>query len=190
MPWRLRKRDNEEIATVHLPYLRPLVICACLLISHPTWADAPRAQKDVGEAASLSPTEGMGPLLAQGMMGPGMMGPGRMMGPGMMGQGPWTNAPPASGTTAPPSSDDLTSFVSANGLACFGCHAATGRGVGPSFDAIAHRYAGQPHARSQLARSIAHGVSGRWAGYPPMPPAQATPAQANRLARLILARTR
>lgn len=163
---------------MHKTDFRSLTVLACLLLSPLAMAATPPHT-----AGAAQPLMG-GPQLAQGMMGPGMMGPGRMMGPGS-----WSGGPPVTG--APPSAtaaDALTRFVSRNGLACFGCHAPSSRSVGPSFDAIAHRYAGQPHAARRLVRSITHGVSARWAGYPPMPPGQATPAQADHLARLILGR--
>lgn len=166
--------------------LRFLTICACLLISPLATAVGPHGADPATLAAGAVWTDVEGPQLAQGMMGPGMMGRNGMMGPGYYRGGRYGSGNPSSAT----GSDVLSGYVSAHGLACFSCHGTSTSGVGPSFDAIARRYAGQPGAASLLARAITGGVSGRWAGYGPMPPGQASPAQANRLARLILGRGR
>ena len=171
--------------------LRSLTVCACLLISPLATAAGAHDAVPTSPAAGDVWTDVEGPQLAQGMMGPGMMGRDGMMGPGMMGPGYYRGGRYGSGNpSSTTGSDALSGYVSAHGLACFSCHGTSAGGVGPSFDAIAQRYAGQPGAVSRLTRAITHGVSGRWAGYGPMPPGQASRAQANRLARLILGRGR
>lgn len=111
-------------------------------------------------------------------MGPSMMGGGTMMGP-------------ATGDGGQPSSRDepgnrLLGYVRSEGLSCMGCHALSRTVTAPAFADIARRYRGQARARARLARSIADGVSGKWAGYPPMPGGLASPEQADALAALIL----
>jgi cytochrome c551/c552 len=186
-------------------HILPLVLGTWLLGSPPGMAasagavDPAAARPDATESAAGRGAPG--PLLAQGMMGPGMMWPGRMgrggmMGPGMMGPrmgqpGGWGAAPPSSGSAADnaavsPAAQRLAGYVGDNRLACFSCHAMNSRLVGPAFDDVARRYASQPHAPAWLAQSIANGVSGRWGGPVPMPPGQASPAQARALAGLIL----
>jgi len=66
------------------------------------------------------------------------------------------------------------------------CHARDKALVGPSFQAIRERYAGQAEAAAQLAQRIAQGSSGRW-GEIPMPANSAlNQAQALAAARWIL----
>lgn len=120
----------------------------------------------------------------QGMMGGSMMS-GGMMGGGMMGgYGPRGQSGPNKGSN--PQWDELSTYVQSNRLACMSCHAYSRRGTGPAFADIAHRFAGHPGSGDRLARAISNGVSGQWAGYPPMPGGLATPSQAKELARLIL----
>lgn len=119
-------------------------------------------------------------MVAQGMMGGGMMG-GGMMGRGMNGQSPQGE------TASNPAAQDLVGYVRSNGLGCFSCHSVGTRRIGPAFDDVAKRYAGQSNAQGELARSIANGATGKWAGYPAMPGGLASQAQASNLATLILA---
>jgi cytochrome c551/c552 len=134
-------------------------------------------------------SQGMGPGgpggYGPGSMGGGMMGGGGRMGGGMMGgYGPRNEAPGQGNGSAP--ERELFSYVQSNGLPCMSCHTFSGRGAGPAFFDIAHRYAGQEGAGTGLARAIGEGVYGRWPGYPPMQGGMARPAQANKLAELIL----
>ena len=55
-----------------------------------------------------------------------------------------------------------------NAGGCSGCHQMVGQLVGPSFDAIRKRYAGQEH-QAYLRDKIANGGAGVW-GSMPMPP--------------------
>jgi cytochrome c551/c552 len=123
-------------------------------------------------------SQGMGPG------GPGGYGRGMMNGGMMGGYGP-RNEGPGQGTASTPAGE-LMSYVRSNGLPCMSCHAFSGRGAGPAFLDIAHRYAGLAGARTGLARAISEGAYGRWPGYPPMQGGMARPAQADKLAGLIL----
>jgi len=102
----------------------------------------------------------------------------------MGGYGPRTEAPGQGNGSAP--ERELFSYVQSNGLPCMSCHTFSGRGVGPAFFDIAHRFAGQANAETELAGAISDGVAGQWAGYPPMPGELAEPKQARKLAGLIL----
>ena len=90
------------------------------------------------------------------------------------------------GGAANPDWSKLNSYVQSNGLACMSCHTYSGRGTGPAFIDIAHRFAGQGNAETELASAIRNGVSGQWPGYPPMPGGLATTRQARSLAEVIL----
>ena len=71
--------------------------------------------------------------------------------------------------------------------ACLACHAVDRKMVGPSFQSVATKYAGQKDAEAQLAESIKKGGAGKW-GPVPMP-AQAALSQgdAGTLAAWVLA---
>ena len=71
--------------------------------------------------------------------------------------------------------------------ACLGCHAVDRKMVGPSFQSVATKYAGQKDAENQLTESIKKGGAGKW-GPVPMP-AQAALSQgdASTLAAWVLA---
>ncbi len=71
--------------------------------------------------------------------------------------------------------------------ACLACHAVDRKMVGPSFQSVATKYAGQKDAEAQLAESIKKGGAGKW-GPVPMP-AQAALSQgdASTLAAWVLA---
>lgn len=61
--------------------------------------------------------------------------------------------------------------------ACLACHGIDKKLVGPSFQDVAKRYAGQKDAAAALAASIKSGGAGKW-GPVPMP-AQAALAEAD-----------
>jgi cytochrome c551/c552 len=111
-------------------------------------------------------------------MGPGMMRPG-MMGPGMMGP-PRRDVEPSPASVNPARARALLSYIHEQNAVCLQCHAISEAGFGPPFALIAEHYAGQDDAEQLLASHIAHGF-GR------MPPGLASDAQAEQLARLILA---
>lgn len=52
--------------------------------------------------------------------------------------------------------------------ACLACHAADRKLVGPGYQDVAKKYAGQKDAEAALAKSIRDGGSGKW-GPVPMP---------------------
>lgn len=52
--------------------------------------------------------------------------------------------------------------------ACLACHAAEKKMVGPAYQEVAKKYAGQKDAEAVLARSIKAGGAGKW-GPVPMP---------------------
>ncbi len=79
----------------------------------------------------------------------------------------------------------IKSYVESNGLSCLGCHAIGHKLVGPAWLAVAKKYKGQKGAFALLSERIANGGSGVW-GSVPMPPGQATPAQAKKLAKMVL----
>jgi cytochrome c len=84
-------------------------------------------------------------------------------------------------TNNPPTGEQLT-----KGSDCFSCHAADHAIVGPAYNAIAKKYAGQSDVANQLARRIREGGSGRW-GTVRMPPhSKLTDAQLREIVQWIL----
>lgn len=83
-------------------------------------------------------------------------------------------------SAADPSGDAL-----AKRYGCLGCHSVGAKLVGPSYQEVAAKYAGQPDAIDTLVKSIREGGSGRW-GDMAMPPQPAvSQADAKRLAGWI-----
>ena len=81
----------------------------------------------------------------------------------------------------PPAGEQLTKTSD-----CFSCHAADHTIVGPAYNAIAKKYAGQSDVASRLAQRIREGGSGRW-GTMRMPPhSDLTDAQLREIVRWIL----
>jgi len=69
---------------------------------------------------------------------------------------------------------------------CVACHAESGRKVGPSYQDIAKKYAGQADAADRLAKKIRSGGAGVW-GQMPMPPHPQVPeSDAQAMATYIL----
>ncbi len=92
---------------------------------------------------------------------------------------PWVRA--RLQTNNPPAGEQLT-----KGSDCFSCHAADHAIVGPAYNAIAKKYAGQSDVANQLARRIREGGSGRW-GTVRMPPhSKLTDAQLREIVQWIL----
>ena len=76
--------------------------------------------------------------------------------------------------------------VIAKGNGCYSCHAAAEKIVGPSFAAIAEKYAGDKEAVASLAQSIQMGSKGKW-GRAAMPAHSSLSAQDLKLlARWVL----
>ena len=71
--------------------------------------------------------------------------------------------------------------------ACMSCHAVAKKLVGPSYNDVAKKYAGQKDAAATLAQSIKAGGAGKW-GPVPMPSQPAlSEADALTLANWVLA---
>ena len=71
--------------------------------------------------------------------------------------------------------------------ACLGCHAVDKKVVGPAYQDVAKKYAGQKDAAAALAKSIKAGGSGKWGPIPMPAQAALSDADANTLAAWILA---
>lgn len=84
---------------------------------------------------------------------------------------------------SPPLTDGIAEISRSN---CTGCHDFSASSAGPSFSAIAKRYAGKPNADALLADHIRNGSHGTWgaSAMPPHPDMSA--AQAAAIARWIV----
>lgn len=71
--------------------------------------------------------------------------------------------------------------------ACLACHAADKKLVGPSYQDVAKKYAGQKDAEAALAKSIKAGGSGKWGAVPMPAQAALSDADAKTLAAWVLA---
>lgn len=71
--------------------------------------------------------------------------------------------------------------------ACMACHAADKKLVGPAFQDVAKKYAGQKDAEANLIASIKKGGSGKWGPIPMPAQAGLTDAEAATLAAWVLA---
>lgn len=71
--------------------------------------------------------------------------------------------------------------------ACLACHAVDKKLVGPAFQDVAKKYAGQADAQAQIAKSIKAGGSGKWGPIPMPAQAALSEADASTLAAWILA---
>ena len=74
----------------------------------------------------------------------------------------------------------------ANKYGCLGCHAAATKLVGPSYQEVAAKYAGDKGAVEALVKSIRNGGTGKWGDMAMPPQAQVSEADAKRLATWIL----
>ena len=70
--------------------------------------------------------------------------------------------------------------------ACLACHAVDKKLVGPAYQEVAKKYAGQSGAVDALARSIKAGGSGKWGPVPMPAQAALSEADAKTLASWIL----
>ncbi len=70
--------------------------------------------------------------------------------------------------------------------ACLACHASDKKMVGPSYQDVAKKYAGQKDAEAALVKSIKAGGSGKWGAIPMPPQSGLTDADAKSLANWIL----
>ncbi len=71
--------------------------------------------------------------------------------------------------------------------ACLACHAVDKKLVGPSYQSIAAKYAGQKDAEAMLTASIKKGGSGKWGPIPMPAQAALSEADAKTLAAWVLA---
>ena len=69
---------------------------------------------------------------------------------------------------------------------CLACHAADKKIVGPAYQDVAKKYAGQADAEATLAKNIKAGGSGKWGPIPMPPQAQLSDADAKALATWVL----
>ena len=70
---------------------------------------------------------------------------------------------------------------------CMGCHAIHGKVVGPGFSDVAARYAKTPAAPTMLAKTIITGWKGAWGDVPMPAQDHVSQAEAEALARWVLA---
>lgn len=80
----------------------------------------------------------------------------------------------------------LASKALAEKNACLACHAVDRKLVGPAYQDVAKKYAGQKDAEAALARSIKTGGSGKWGPIPMPAQAALSDADAHTLAAWIL----
>lgn len=69
---------------------------------------------------------------------------------------------------------------------CLSCHAVDKKIVGPAFQDVAKKYAGQVDAEASVAKSIKMGGSGKWGPVPMPAQAQLSDADAKALAVWVL----
>jgi cytochrome c len=69
---------------------------------------------------------------------------------------------------------------------CMACHQIDQKRVGPPFQAVAQRFAGQEGAVDYLSQTIRQGGRGRWGAVPMPAQPQVSPADARQLAEWIL----
>lgn len=70
--------------------------------------------------------------------------------------------------------------------ACLACHAADKKIVGPAYQDVAKKYAGQKDAEAMLVKSIKAGGSGKWGPVPMPAQAALSDADAKTLAAWVL----
>lgn len=70
--------------------------------------------------------------------------------------------------------------------ACVACHAVDKKLVGPAYQDVAKKYAGQADAVAKLSESIRKGGSGKWGAVPMPAQASLSEADAKALAQWVL----
>ncbi len=70
--------------------------------------------------------------------------------------------------------------------ACMACHAVDKKLVGPAYQDVAKKYAGQPDAQAKVEDSIRKGGSGKWGPVPMPAQAQLSDADVKTLAAWVL----
>ena len=84
------------------------------------------------------------------------------------------------------SSPAFASLDLAKAKACMACHAVDKKLVGPSYQEVAKKYAGQKDAEAALVKSIKAGGSGKWGAVPMPAQPNLSDADAKTLAAWIL----
>ena len=69
---------------------------------------------------------------------------------------------------------------------CSGCHKATEKVIGPAFQEVANKYAGQDTAIAYLSKKIIAGGSGVWGAIPMAPHPQLAQADVEQMVKYIL----
>jgi len=82
--------------------------------------------------------------------------------------------------------DTTKGEATAQGSDCFSCHAIDHKVVGPSFDAIAGKFAGQADAEATLEGAVKNGHVGTWGNVPMPPHSQLSDDQINQIVSWIL----
>ncbi|MDO8284623.1 MAG: c-type cytochrome [Rhodoferax sp.] len=90
-------------------------------------------------------------------------------------------------TTALVSAPAFANLEMAKKNACMACHAVDKKLVGPGYQDIAKKYAGQSDAEAALVKSIKAGGSGKWGPIPMPAQAALSDADAKTLAAWVLA---
>jgi cytochrome c len=80
----------------------------------------------------------------------------------------------------------LASLELAQKNACLACHAVDHKLVGPAYQDVAKKYAGQKDAEATLVRNIKSGGAGKWGAIPMPPQAALSDQDAHTLAAWIL----
>jgi cytochrome c len=93
----------------------------------------------------------------------------------------------AAAVAATLSSPAFASLDLAKAKACMACHAVDKKLVGPAYQEVAKKYAGQKDAEAMLAKSIKAGGSGKWGAVPMPAQAALSDAEAATLAKWVLA---
>ncbi len=69
---------------------------------------------------------------------------------------------------------------------CLNCHAVASKVVGPAYQDVAKKYAGQKDAEKQLVQKVLKGTSGTWGPVPMPPNAGVSDAEAHVLVKWVL----
>jgi cytochrome c len=93
---------------------------------------------------------------------------------------------PVSASGAVDADTQAAALALLRGKTCLGCHQVDTQRVGPPFNAVAQRYAGQPGAEDYLAQSIRNGGRYRWGKLSMAAQPQVSPDEAHEIARWIL----
>lgn len=93
----------------------------------------------------------------------------------------------ASGMTGVHADEATEMMELARANACLSCHSVTEKIVGPSFQSISGKYAGDKDAVASLAQSIRNGSTGKWGSRAAMPPhPNISNEDLNKLAKWVL----